>query len=172
MMRRLAVVLLLASACGDDGGGACVGVGDAGVPGATITVGAESFGYGGFLWGENNDCGPDSVTVQGGQTSPPSDFGIGLCVPDPDAVGAGPVPLGSLVELRGAAAEAAGCVYQYTSTATPSGTVTFGGLCTAAGASFTVSFAATVPGTRTCAGGAAEPITMTLGGTALVTPRP
>jgi hypothetical protein len=172
-MRALAIIVGLA-ACGN-GAEECRGVGDAGVSGATITVGSETFGYGGFDWGKNNDCGPESVTIQGRQVSPPSDFGIGLCLPRPDDLGAAPVPLSdrTRIELRGAAAQAGGCTYQFSSSAAPSGTVTFGGLCTTAGAAFTMTLAGTVAGTRTCAdAGPAEPITLVLGGTALVNARP
>jgi hypothetical protein len=173
-MRRLLLMVLLAG-CGDDAGpGECTGVGDAGVSGATLAVDDTSFGYGNFDWGKHNDCGTESITIQGRQVSPPSDFGLGLCLPDPSAIGAAAVSLAdtSLVELRGASAQSASCIYQFLATATPTGTVTFGGFCTASGASFTLTFNGSVAGMKTCTGGAPEAVTLALGGTALVTERP
>jgi hypothetical protein len=171
---RAAALMLLLAACGN-GAEECRGVGDAGVSGATITVGAETFAYGGFDWGKHNDCGTESITIQGRQITPPSNFGIGLCLPRPDAIGAAPVSIAdtSLIELRGAAAESAACTYQFSGPNAPSGTVTFAGLCTTEGAAFTVTFAASVDGTANCPG-ADGPfgVTLLLGGTALVNARP
>ena len=173
-MRWLLAMMLLVGCGDDDGNGECAGVGDAGVSGATIAADTMTFGYGNFDWGKHNDCGTESITIQGRQVSPPSDFGIGLCLPNPDAIGSAAVSLAdtSLVELRGASAQSSTCIYQFLSTATPTGTVTFGGFCTTSGASFTVTFNGSVAGMKTCTGAAPEGTTLTLGGTALVNERP
>jgi hypothetical protein len=173
-MRWLLAIVLLAG-CGDDGGnGECTGVGDAGVSGATISVDNQTFGYGNFDWGKHNDCGVEQRHHPGPAGHAPSDFGIGLCLPNPDAIGSAPVSLAdrSLVELQGASAQSSTCIYQFLATATPTGTVTFGGFCTTSGASFTVTFAGSVAAMRTCTGGAPEATALNLGGTALVTERP
>jgi hypothetical protein len=176
-MRRAAFILLAcAGACGGGGGETCTGVGDAGVAGATITAGGETFVYGNFDWGFNNDCGMRSITIQGGQVTPPAQgFGIGLCVPVVERIGSGPATLAdrNVVELVGASASNGDCSFLPSAGAMPSGTVTFGGFCTEPGASFTVTFAGQISGTRSCtSGGAPQPVTIQLGGTALVSPRP
>ncbi len=183
MRKTLALVLVLVAACGNgDSPGECRGLPDGGVAGATgVTLGdgTSSFRYDAFLWGENNDCPAAgssivSVTINSAQTDPPSDLGIGLCLPRPDVIGAGPISLAdrNLVELVGASGSGDGCVLQPSFTTMPSGTVTFAGFCTTAGSSFTVTFAGSIAGTRTCEGGApAENVTLTLAGTAIVRPR-
>lgn len=174
---RWAGILLVCAACGggDGGGGECTGVGDAGAPGATLMVSGETFGYDNFLWGSNNDCGMSSVTISGPQVTPSATgFGIGLCIPNPARIGSTSVPLSdrTIVELVGASARSATCSFLPAAAAVPTGTVTFGSFCTVAGASFTMTFAAQVPGTRSCQdAGAPEPVTLQLGGTAVVRPR-
>jgi hypothetical protein len=166
-MRRAVLALLLLCACGGD---------DPPPPtGATLTVAGETFRYDGFIWGLNNDCGMRSVTIVGSQVEPAvTGPGIGLCLPDPDRVGAAPLPLAdeALVELVGASAEGGGCLYARVPAAAASGTVTFAGLRTTAGARYTMSFAGSVAGTRSCGGGDPEPVTLELGGAARVTQRP
>jgi hypothetical protein len=173
-MRRALFMVLLWGCGGDDGDGECVGVGDAGaVSGATITAGGETFAYGNFIWGANNDCGMNSITITGPQVTPAATgFGIGLCIPNPARITSAPAPLSdrTIVELVGASAMGGGCSYLPAAAAIPSGTVTFGGFCTTAGANFTMTFAGQIAGTRTCTG-APEPVTIQLGGTAIVTPR-
>jgi hypothetical protein len=176
LVAALAALAALA-ACSGGGGGECTGVGDAGAAatGATLTAGGQTFTYEGFIWGENNDCGMGSVTITGPQVTPvATGFGIGLCIPVPARIGAGPTTLAdrNVVELVGASASADGCRFLPAAAARPSGTVTFGGFCTTPGATFTMSFAAQVAGTQTCGdAGVPEPTTLELGGTALVTPR-
>lgn len=176
MSIRAIVCLLLATAatgCGDDGGATC-GVTDQTVSGATITVDGQSFGYGGFIWGLNNDCGQNSVTIRGGQVSPEtSELGIGLCLPNPGAVGSAPLSFGSttVVQLVGASASAGGCIFTPAFDAQAIGDVTFEGFCTTAGTIYKLTFDAIVPGRKVCAGGAPEGVTLELAGTALVRPQ-
>lgn len=166
---RIAVCLLLTlAACGDDD--ATCGVNDSQVSGATLSASGQSFGYGDFIWGLNNDCGVDSVTIRGGQKTPEVSLdGIGLCLKQPAAIGTAAVSFAdrSVIELVGASASTGGCSFTRAADASPIGTVTFAGFCTTTGTTFSVSFAATVPGRKDC-DGTVESATLTLGGTALV----
>ncbi len=165
-MRAPLVILLFVPACGGDGGGLPDGA-------ATITVGAQVTSYGGFIWGKNNDCGATSVTIRGHQ-SDDDESGIGLCLPRPDLLGGAAVDLADadVVQLVGATATAAGCTTTLASSAIASGTVTFPGFSTASGASYQMTLAGQVDGTRTCASGPGEAVTMVLGGTVRIDPQP
>lgn len=174
--RHLGILLvaLVAAACGDDDGDATCGVTDQTVSGAVLTAGDATFGYGNFIWGQNNDCGTQSVTIRGGQTTPQSsEAGIGLCVKNPGAIGAAAVSFAStsVIELVGASAKGGGCTYTPALDAQPVGTVTFEGFCTTAGTIYKVTFDAIVPGRKTCGGGAPEGIELDLSGTALIRPQ-
>jgi hypothetical protein len=165
---------LALTACGDDDGGNTCGVTDQTVSGATLTAGTATFGYGDFIWGQNNDCGTTSVTIRGGQTGPAaSGFGLGLCVPNPAAIGSGAVSFAdrSVIQLVGASASGGGCTYTPAIDAAPIGTVTFAGFCTTSGTVFKVTFEALVPGRKQCTGQAAEGAELVLAGTALIRPQ-
>jgi hypothetical protein len=174
-MRR-ALWLLVLGACGGGGpGGVCGLVVDARSDEvATLTVGSDSFAYGGFRWGQNNDCTSGSVvsvTIRGGQVAPAAAAGgLGLCLPRPDLVGDAPIDLGdtSRVQLVGATAQGGACTTTPAERARPSGTVTFTGFCTTAGTAYELALAGQIAGTRTCAGAAPEAVTIALGGKALV----
>ena len=176
MTLRSFVFVLLATAatgCGGEGGETC-GVTDQTVSGATITVDGQGFGYGGFIWGLNNDCGQNSVTIRGGQVSPEtSELGIGLCLPSPGAVGTAPLSFASagVIQLVGASASAGGCTFTPAFDAQAIGEVTFEGFCTAAGTIYKVTFDAIVPGRKVCTDGTPEGVTLELAGTALVRPQ-
>jgi hypothetical protein len=178
-MREGLILALLAAACGDGGGGECVGVGDAAAGPVTITASGTTFSYDGLRWGENNDCPAPgtaviSVTISGPQVGPePSDLGIAFCLPRPDTITSAPIALSdrTQIELVGASGSAEGCVVGPAFGAMPTGTVSFAGLCTTAGASFTMTLSGSIEGTRTCATEPAESVTLVLGGTTLITPR-
>jgi hypothetical protein len=170
---------LLAACSASSGDGTCLGPGDATAGAATLTAGATTYSYEGLRWGENNDCPAPgspviSVTISGPQVGPePSDLGLAFCLPRPQVITGTPILLSdrNQIELVGASGSAAGCVVAPSFGAIPTGTVTFTGFCTSAGASFMMTLAGSIAGTRTCAGGAAENVTLELGGTTLVEPR-
>lgn len=164
---------LAAAACGGGDDTTC-GVTDQTVSGATLTAGGESFGYGDFIWGQNNDCGTQSVTIRGGQTSPQAaEAGLGVCVRNPGAIGGLPVSFAdrNVIELVGASASGGGCTYTPAIDAQPIGTVTFEGFCTTAGTIYKLTFDAIVPGRKVCGGGAPEGVELDLAGTALIRPQ-
>jgi hypothetical protein len=168
---RIACCLVLAlAACGGDDASTC-GVTDTSVSGVTLAASGETFGYDNFIWGQNNDCGVNSVTIRGGQVSPEtSTAGIGLCIKQPGAVGTAAVSFAdrTVIELVGATASAGDCSFGPAADASPIGTVTFTGFCTTVGTTYKVSFAAMVPGTKNCGPGNIEGTTLTLAGTALI----
>src|SRR5262249_44868817 len=138
----------------------------------TVTAGSDLFSYTGFRWGANNDCPAAgasviSVTLRGPQTGA-GDHGLGLCLPRPDQVGAGSIDLGDSthVQLAGITGKAGSCEVAMKSGATPSGTVTFAGFSTQAGAAYQMTLAGQVAGTSSCGD---APITLTIAGTAAVT---
>jgi hypothetical protein len=171
--RLLACALLAILSCGDDDGGEC-GVADQTVSGATLSTDGVTFGYGNFIWGLNNDCGQSSVTIRGGQVSPePATAGLGLCLPNPGAIGSAPLSFANtaVVQLVGASAENDGCSYTPAFDAQAIGDVTFEGFCTTEGTIYKVTFDAVVPGRKVCEGGEPEGIMLDLAGTALVRPQ-
>jgi hypothetical protein len=182
-MQRLAslVVLLGLAACGGPEVGkiTCGLAGDAGPGAVTVTVGADSAQISGFRWGANNDCPAAgaqviSVTISGTQAPPAAaGFGIGMCLPRPDRIGAAPIDLGddTMVQLAGASVSAGGCTLQKGKDAKPSGSLSFVGFCTETGSSYQVTFAGQVAGTKICGTGPTEEVVLQLAGTALVTPR-
>jgi hypothetical protein len=157
--------LLLVFGCGDDDA-MCGNLLDAGTTGVTITVLAQTFTFGDFHASMANDCGAESVSIEGFQLdpTPASTFRLSLCVPDRGAVGAAPIALTSVMNFFAAAQNPTdSCAYTYDQAQTPTGTVTFAGFCAAGEAPFSIAFDATLPVTSTCAGA-----TMTLGGSASV----
>ena len=175
----LVFLVFLGGACGDDGPAAACGVA-AGTPAgaATIAIGSDTVSYVGFQWGQNNDCTAAgasvvSVTLRGHQSDAP-DFGLGLCLPRPDRIGATPVDLAdaSLVRLVGAGAQVGGCQVGMAPDSTPTGSVTFAGFCTESGTRFLVSLSGQTPGIETCGSGPSQQVTMLLGGQVLVEAQP
>jgi hypothetical protein len=172
-MRRPLIFLFLPvlSACGD---------GPVLPPGAaTIAIDPATVSVVGFTWGENNDCPAQgasviSVTLRGHQ-SDASDFGLGFCLPRPDLIGATAIDLAdtSLVLLVGASARLDnGCTVGLAPDALPTGTITFSGFGTHAGASFRIKLAGQVHGIERCGSGPSTPATMVLGGDVVVEPQP
>lgn len=171
-----------ALACGGSNDAPC-GVGDAGSGAIALRGGGVDTEIGGLRWGQNNDCPAGgtavvSVTISGGQTSPRADsYGLGLCLPRPDQIDASAVDLSDAtrVQLVGASGTVDGCSIMMTSGARPSGTVTFSGLCTQAGAAWLMTLAGQVAGTKRCQSdgglGTPEAVTIELAGQALITPR-
>lgn len=183
--RWLAALAALALAgCSDD---ATCGPGAATADGATLTVDGQTFRYGGWIGGQNNDCniigtGVISVTVAGTQTGDTSP--LTLCLPRPDLLDATPVALthdrippaaDDRAQLIDAVAVlAGGCVARLDSTLPLAATASFTGLCDDGGdpAGFAVTLAGTIPVNVTCGGGAPTASTATLGGTVAVTVLP
>jgi hypothetical protein len=170
------MLVSMLAACGDDGPAVCGVAASTPEGGATIGVAGDSASYVGFIWGANNDCPATgssvvSVTLRGHQ-SDATDFGLGLCLRRPDRIGEGAIDLAddSLVLLVGASAHIAPCDTSIAPDATPTGTVTFAGFCTAAGTRFLMTLSGQVAGIRTC-GDQLVPVTMMLGGRVLVVPQ-
>jgi hypothetical protein len=167
-MRTLVAVLVVAGACSGDGTS----------PGAiTVSTATMSADYASFRWGANNDCPAGggtqvvSVTIIGEQSGSGGAYGIGLCLPRPDQIGAGAISLGddSKIRLDSLTGKVGDCTF--TQNGSASGTATFAGFSTAAGATYTLTLAGQVPGTSTCGGGAVMVVTLALSGTADVAPR-
>ena len=177
-----ALVFLVTVSCGDDR--------ECGAPETTLapfTVQIDRQDRASFATltsSANNDCPGDgtevSLTLEG-----QSDDGarITLCVPDPEDIGDGALPLVShrvgdaqagSVELVDLFFDEDPCAISFDSSMSTSGTVTFAGFCSGTGDTFTVDISGTAPGTRTCVAPGGEPaedsVALTLGGTALVTP--
>jgi len=170
-------VLLLLCACGGDSGPSCSGPGDAPAAGVVASSGSDVATYGGFAWGENNDCPAAgtsviSVTIIGEQVGSAGP-GIGLCFPRPDLLDGSPVSLSdtSKVVFVSLTAQVGDCHYTKASE-TPLGTVTLGGFCTQAGAAFSIRFDGGVPAFVQCGSGPNQAVTVTLAGSAAVTARP
>ena len=130
-------VLWLAACPGDD---TVCGFGDAPVDGIVVAGGGDSFEYGGFQAGANNDCpaedGVVSVTVFGAQTD--GNAFLTLCLPRPDLIESGvayeltpdlqPVPDADRVQVIDVDADHEDdCAWSINGT--PSGTASFEGLC-------------------------------------------
>jgi hypothetical protein len=177
-------VIALAGCPGDD---AVCGFGDAPVDGVVVAGGADSFEYGGFLAGQNNDCpaqdapgGVVSLTVFGAQVDG-SAF-VTLCLPRPDLIESGtayalspdlqPVPDADRVQLIDVDADHADdCAWSLGGA--PSGTATFEGLCE--GGVDAAGFALTLDGTVTvqevCGAEPPTDVEVTLTGTVRVLPQ-
>jgi hypothetical protein len=172
LMRRLLAVLSVLSACGDDAPALPPGA-------ATIAIDSATLSVVGFTWGRNNDCPAQgasviSVTLRGHQ-SDATDFGLGFCLPRPDLIGAAAIDLAdtSLVLLVGASARLDnGCMLGLAPDAVPTGSVTFSGFSTHAGADFRMTLSGQVDGIEQCGSGPSTPVTMVLGGQVLVEPQP
>jgi hypothetical protein len=171
-----ACLLLCLCACSGGGDKVCTAPPDAGVDGILVTVGADSLPYGSFKWGANNDCPQAgssvvSVTIIGEQVGGGGSFGMGFCLPRPDLIDAQAVSLADDTKLRfeSLTGEVGGCVIA--KAGTPSGTATFEGFCSEAGASYNVRLDGQVAGTSQCGSGPTTPVTLVLSGTAVVVPR-
>ena len=182
----LAALLLAcagAAGCGGDDGEAC-GPGEAPPDGITLAVGAEEVTFGEVRSSPNNDCtppgedGPTSLTIEAAQLDPAYDGpGLILCLPRPDELGAGPVPLNdaSLVEVIDLfGQDAAGCDLRLDRMRSAGGSITFTGLCEAGvhPDGYAIELAATLPVTRTCPGDPASEEEASLTGTAAVSAGP
>lgn len=174
---------LLAGCPGDD---AVCGFADAPVDGIVVAGGGDSFEYGGFQAGLNNDCpaqdGVVSVTVFGAQVDPAGAAFVTLCLPRPDLLEGGtayplrpdvqPVPAGDRVQVIDVDADHADdCTWGINGT--PSGTATFEGLCD--GGADPAGFAVTLDGTVTlredCPATPPVDVEVTLSGTVRVLPQ-
>ena len=165
---RAAALILLCACCGDDDGGPCGNLLDAGTSGVTITVATQTFTFGDFRASMANDCGPESVSVEGEQVdpAPASTFRISFCLPNRGDVGQGAIPLGETMNFFAAAQSPGdGCVFTYDQAQEPAATVTMPGFCAAGDAPFSLSMSGTAPGTSSCGGA----VTMTFAGAASVT---
>ncbi len=153
----LSLTSVLAAAAASCGGGGqhCNTGPDAGFSAPIMTVGGETFSFGLFHSSPNADCALDSVTIEGHQGGVQSGFPITFCLRDPSKIGSSPVSLADTsmngpVRLEDTSAEAAmGCTIAIGSGA-PTGTLTFEGFCTTPEEGFNVTFAASVPGKKTC----------------------
>lgn len=184
MRTSLPALLLLPSALAlpaCDGGSKCGTDHPAGATAALITADGETFSYGQFIAGENNDCPPAggstadgvSVTILGKQEA--TAFPLTLCLPRPKKIGSGALDLANpdQVQLQDTSAKAqTGCSYTKFPGATPSGTVTFDGFCTTDGVAYNMTLAGQVMGIRSCPQDGGPPVqtqvTLTLAGTVLV----
>lgn len=172
LLGAMAGVCGLAAACGgdDSSGGTCEGQSSAPADAVLVTIGEEAFTYGAFTAGENNDCpsgdpgAPVSVTIAGQEAR--SGFFFTLCLPRPDllegATALDDAALVQVVDLR--ARDANGCNVLKHPTAVPSGTVTFVGLCTSTGSSFTMTLAGQIAGLRLCEGAEEAAVELALSG--------
>ena len=176
-------------ACGCPGDDAVCGPGDAPADGIVASGGGDSFAYGGFLAGQNNDCpaadapaGVVSVTVFGAQVDPAGSAFLTLCLPRPDLIEGGtayplspdvqPVPAADRVQVIDVDADHEDdCTWSLAGA--PSGTATFEGLCD--GGADPAGFALTLDGTVTveevCGAGAPTDVEVTLSGTVRVLPQ-
>jgi hypothetical protein len=169
------LVLTLVVAC-DGGGAPAIDAAPAGA--IQLTAGAGFSGQASDLrWGANSDCPAAgsavvSVTIRSFGGDPTNGFGI--CLPRPDLVGSAAIDLGddTKVQLVGAVVSAGGCSVGKAAGAKPTGTVTFAGFSTSAGASYQMTVNGQVGGTTTCVSdGGPVAVPITFSGTALVTPR-
>jgi hypothetical protein len=179
----LPVLAVLAGCPGDD---AVCGFGDAPVDGIVVAGGGDSFEYGGFQAGQNNDCpaedGVVSVTVFGGQVDPAGAAFVTLCLPRPDLIESGtaypltpdvqPVPDTDRVQVIDVDADHADdCAWSINGA--PSGTASFEGLC--ADGADPAGFALTLDGSITlredCPAIPPVDVEVTLGGTVRVLPQ-
>ena len=172
-MRWLLVIGAISSCNGDKPCGAAL---DAGTSGATVTVGTP-FVFGDYTASQNNDCTPlggaVSVTVQGTQVTPApgGPTGMVLCLPRPDDIDGDPIPLSDTMQVQVSIdifATDGPCQLRLDHSAVPTGTITFKGFCTKAGAVYGMTLAGAVGGFRSCpvnAGPPVEtPVTLELGG--------
>ncbi len=172
------LLLVCVCACSSDGGPTiCAAAPDAGLGGLFVAIGANQTAYKGLKWGANNDCPATgssvvSVTIIGEQVDSNGQFGIALCLPRPDLIGAQPVSLAddTRVRLESLTGSLAGCTF--TKDGTPSGTATFVGFCTEAGGTYVVALDGHVAGTSQCSpGGPTGSVSLVLSGSAVVVPR-
>ena len=178
------LLLLLAGCPGDD---AVCGFGEAPVDGIVVAAGADSFEYGGFQAGLNNDCpgqdGVVSVTVFGAQVDPAGAAFLTLCLPRPDLLEAGtayplrpdvqPVPEGDRVQVIDVDADHADdCTWSLDGGALDA-TASFEGVCDdgADPAGFALTLDGTVTLREDCPATPPVNVEVTLGGTVRVTPQ-
>jgi len=139
------------------------GAGDAPATGIVVAGDGDSFTYGDFAAGANNDCpaadapgGVVSLTVFGAQSDPAGAAFVTLCLPRPDLIEAGiaydlspdvqPVPASDRVQLIDVDADHADdCTWSLAGA--PTGTASFEGLC--AGGTDPAGFALTLDGAAT-----------------------
>lgn len=161
-------------ACGDDGAPAECGPGDATDEGLEVARGADVFTFGGATSSPNNDCpaqgAPTSLTIQIAQIDTPAPANPGsliLCVPRPDDLGA-PIQLSDSdhIQVIDVFVGDGDCRISLDRAGDLGGTVTFGGVCENGVdiAGYSMSFDATVPATRSCAGSADESVELQLSG--------
>lgn len=177
-MRLAALLSLLVvpiAGCGDDGD---CGPGEAPADGLTITSGGESFRFGEATSSPNNDCpvegAPTSLTVEIAQVDPApvDDRFFVLCLPRPDQIGGEPIELtDERIQVIDIFVDDDGCLISLDRSREVSGTATFSGFCgDGSGESgYALGFAATVPGTRSCAGMPEEAVELELSGELAVT---
>jgi hypothetical protein len=182
---RTEILVLLAglAACSspapaDDAGPTCPNVIDAAASSAPIALagGNETYTFGNFVWGRNNDCtipgGPISITILGALTTPnDSSYALALCLPRPDLVTSTPLSLSDTGMVQqfnfGARDSNNACQYSPNLAISPTATVQFAGFCTVKGASFVMTLSGDVAAVKNC-GGTKTDITMTLSGATTV----
>jgi hypothetical protein len=175
-----AAALLLCALTGCPGGdtGPRCGAPDAGLPGLSLRAGSDQVRFGNFSASANNDCPPPggaavtSVTIDGVQTDPPASFHLTLCLPRPDRLTDGPLPLSDeRVQLVNVNAQLpGGCTLLLDSAAAPDGTITFSGYCGNGTdrAGYAMALEATLEGKRTCPGSGETAVDIQLSGSTAV----
>jgi hypothetical protein len=173
MSARVAPLLLvgLTWGCGDP-----CGPGDAPVDGLTLTGDGLALQVTGLEAGLNNDCpAPDapagvvSLSIHGQSTGTGAPFT--LCVPRPDQLQAGPLPLDELIFVDVNTDD--GCALEPATDGAPSGTVRSAGMCGGGGDphGFALVFDGAFTFDRDCAGTIDE-VRVTLAGEIAVAPPP
>jgi hypothetical protein len=160
------LVILLAGCPADP----CTGPGNAVAVGAAATVTGETVQYGAFVWGLNNDCGPDSLTVVGTQQGGGT---LNFCIVMPaDVMSMEVVDLVGVQQLGISGSLSGGCSFRRKVGGAVAATATVSGFCTKAGASWSLQLGGTVAGVKSCPAATDSDVTITLGGVAVeVTPR-
>ena len=159
--------VLAACGGGGDDGGACLGAGDAGATGPTVTVRGETIVYGELEARMGRDCGEESVTIDGVQVAPTrsTDARFSVCLPDRNMVTA-TIDLATLEAFNAGALLSDGCLAARDTTVAASGSLAVPGFC-ATGEAFGIGVSGSATGIVQCAGDAVtapEPATLTLGG--------